>query len=105
MAVDYEAVTQLAKDFAQEAKKMLPVRKAMLFGSYAKGNAGEWSDIDVCFFLDSYGGRKRLHVLKELVLLAYKYSYYFEPTVLTTKSLYCDDPFAKEVLRTGVDLL
>jgi predicted nucleotidyltransferase len=48
MAVDYEAVTQIARDFAIEAKKILPVSRAVLFGSYAKGNARDESDIDVC---------------------------------------------------------
>jgi predicted nucleotidyltransferase len=108
MAVDYEAVTQIARDFAQEARKILPVNKAVLYGSYAKGNARDESDIDICFFLDTYGGRKRFHVLRDLVSLAYdlyKCKYPFEPTVLKTNALYNDNPFAKEILRTGVDLL
>jgi predicted nucleotidyltransferase len=105
MAVDYETVIQTARSYASEAKKALPVSKAVLFGSYAKGNPTKWSDIDVCFFLDSYGGKDRVDIIKELLLIAYRYDEYFEPTVFETLDLYEDNPFVKEVLRTGVDIL
>jgi predicted nucleotidyltransferase len=109
----YEAVTHAARRFASEAQKVLPVSKAMLFGSYAKGNATETSDVDVCFFLDSYDGRRRIDVLIELRRLSHKFDdsfdpkafTAFEPIAFTTSALYNGNPFVKEVLRTGVDIL
>jgi predicted nucleotidyltransferase len=83
----------------------LPVSRAVLFGSYAKGNATAQSDVDVCFFLDTYGGRRRVDVLKDLIRLAHRYDAYFEPTVFETFHLHNDNPFVKEVIRTGVDIL
>ena len=106
MAVDFEAVTQISRRYAQDVARALPVSKAVLFGSYAKGTADAQSDIDVCFFLDSYGGKRRMDVLEELLWMTYDYKgVYFEPMVFETSDLYNDNPFVKEVLRTGRDLL
>jgi len=43
-------VKKKVKDYANYLKKThnIPVRKAYLFGSYAKRKAHAWSDIDVC---------------------------------------------------------
>ena len=39
---------------AVDIKQVMPVDKAILFGSYAKGYATELSDVDICFFLKDY---------------------------------------------------
>ena len=54
MAVDFEAITQIARDYAEDVSREFPVEKAILFGSHAKGHASEQSDIDICFFLKNY---------------------------------------------------
>ena len=36
MTVDIEAVTQVAKQYADDVRRVMPVDKVMLFGSYAK---------------------------------------------------------------------
>jgi len=36
----------------------------MLFGSYAKGTADGRSDIDICFSLNNYVGKRRMDILK-----------------------------------------
>lgn len=38
----------IAKRFSNEVKKKYPVDKIYLFGSYAKNNAHDGSDIDLC---------------------------------------------------------
>ena len=50
MAVDYENIKSIAKDYADNVKKTLPVNKVILFGSFAKGTATNYSDVDICFF-------------------------------------------------------
>jgi uncharacterized protein len=106
MAVDFEAVTQVAKRYADDVRRVMPVDKVMLFGSYAKGTAEATSDIDICFFLDSYGGKKRMDILKKLLWLTEDYDgAYFEPIVFETSELENDNPFVKEILRTGKEIL
>jgi predicted nucleotidyltransferase len=109
MAFNYETLNEgiirAARSYASEAKKVLPIRRVVLFGSYAKGMATKQSDVDICFFLDSFGDKQRVDILQELIRLAYSFDEYFEPTVFETSDLHNDNPFVKEVLKTGVDIL
>ena len=106
MAVDFEAVTQVCRQYADDVRRAMPVDKVMLFGSYAKGTADERSDIDICFFLDNYGGKRRMDILKDLLVMTYGYKdAFFEPIVFETSELQNDNPFVKEILRTGKEIL
>lgn len=42
------------------------VRKAVLFGSYAKGQAGQWSDIDLIIIAPEFDGRRDISLIKSL---------------------------------------
>ena len=70
MATDIETVMQLSKRYADDVRRVMPVDKAVLFGSYAKGTADALSDIDICFFLDNYGGKRRVDVIGEMLRLS-----------------------------------
>jgi predicted nucleotidyltransferase len=39
MAVDIETVSRIAREYAADVSRELPVEKAVLFGSYAKATA------------------------------------------------------------------
>ena len=51
MVVDIETVSAKASAYAAQVRRVMPVNKVYIFGSYAKGNASELSDVDICFFL------------------------------------------------------
>ncbi|MCI5158244.1 MAG: nucleotidyltransferase domain-containing protein [Candidatus Electrothrix sp. AUS1_2] len=82
----------------------VPINQAVLFGSYAKGNYHEWSDIDIALVSDIFEGNRfddkgkirniNLSVSCDLEILPYR------PEDFTV-----DDPFVKEILRTGVKLI
>ena len=103
--IDTEAVKRMIKIFADDVRRVMPVDKVMLFGSYAKGTADKYSDIDICFFLDNYGGKQRVDIIGDLLRLTSGYSKgydaYFEPIAFPTSELYIDNPFVKEIIRTG----
>ena len=107
MATDIETVMQLSKRYADDVRRVMPVDKAVLFGSYAKGTADALSDIDICFFLDNYGGKRRVDVIGEMLRLSNVPDYknaFFEPIAFPTSEIYNDNPFVKEILRTGKEL-
>ncbi|MDR3120896.1 MAG: nucleotidyltransferase domain-containing protein [Clostridiales bacterium] len=105
MAVDVEAVNTAAKDYADIVRSVMPVDKAVLFGSYAKGNATELSDVDVCFFLSDFGGKRRVEILKELIDLTRGHKdVFFEPTVFPTSEIHRGNPFVNEILQTGREI-
>ncbi|MCL2323076.1 MAG: nucleotidyltransferase domain-containing protein [Oscillospiraceae bacterium] len=106
MAVDFETVKQLVESYANDVRNVLPVNKVVLFGSYAKGTATVQSDIDICFFLDSFGDKRRVDIIRELLSLMHKYKgVYFEPTVFPTSEIKNDNPFVIEILRTGMEVV
>ena len=105
MALDFKTVSELVKSYADDVRRVFPVDKVVLFGSYAKGNATGQSDIDICFFLDSFGGKRRVDILKELLGIMHGYKgIFFEPTVFPTAEIDNDNPFVKEILRTGLEI-
>jgi predicted nucleotidyltransferase len=79
----------------------IPIREAILFGSYAKGTSQEWSDIDIALVSEIFGGdwisdkdkiRKiTLSVSSEIEVLP------FSPADFDSKN-----PFVKEILKTGI---
>jgi len=107
MVTDIETVMWHVKRYAEDARRVFPVDKVVLYGSYAKGTATAQSDVDVCFFLDNFGGKRRVDILGELLGLisdqAHK-SVFLEPTVFPTSEIQNDNPFVKEILRTGVEI-
>jgi predicted nucleotidyltransferase len=106
MAFDIKEMTQTARNYAEDVKQVLPVDKAVLFGSYAKGYATAISDVDVCFFLKNYEGKDRVEIITRLIKLGGKYpDAPFEPIVFETADIQDGNPFVREILATGVELL
>ena len=106
MAVDFETVNQIAREYAVEVGRELPVDKAVLFGSYARGYASEQSDIDICFFLKNYNGKRRVDIITQILGIGgekYKGAF-FEPIVFETDEIQNDNPLVQEILATGIEL-
>jgi len=48
-------IKQLVIRFSHLANQKWPIEKVIVFGSQAKGNTHEWSDIDVCLVSTKFG--------------------------------------------------
>ena len=106
MAVDIKEMSRKARSFAEDVKKVMSVDKAILFGSYAKGYASEFSDVDICFFLKDYNGKQRVEIIAELLGMGGKYpDVAFEPLVFESAEIKKGNPFVREILAEGIDLL
>ena len=104
MAANFEAVRNIAVDYANEVRDTLPVDKVILFGSYANGTATELSDVDIAFFFRNYNGKTRFDIGLQLLKLCRRYKAYFEPLVFETVEIERGNPFVKEILRTGQEI-
>jgi len=79
------------------------VDQAVLFGSYAKGNYSEWSDIDLAVVSKAFEGswikdRKKIRAItlsisSDIQVLPYR-----------PEDFVPDDPFVKEIIETGIRL-
>ncbi|MDR1700903.1 MAG: nucleotidyltransferase domain-containing protein [Lachnoclostridium sp.] len=106
MPVNAEAMNHVITRYIISVKEVFPIDKVFLFGSYAKGTQKEDSDIDICFFSNSFEGKKSVDILCELLTIARKYpSYDIEPKVFLTSDLEKDNPFVKEIIRTGREIM
>lgn len=45
-------VIKIAKMYAEKVRQQMPVQMVILYGSHAKGNAGDVSDIDIAVVVD-----------------------------------------------------
>jgi predicted nucleotidyltransferase len=100
-----EIVTTAVKKYADEVRQAFPVVKVYLFGSWAKGTASNRSDVDVCFFLESFNGRSKIDVLTDISMLTWNYYWVgIEPHAYEASCLYNEYSFAREILRTGIEI-
>ncbi|MDR0549949.1 MAG: nucleotidyltransferase domain-containing protein [Deltaproteobacteria bacterium] len=105
MSLDITKIRTIVKQYVEDVRQIFKINKVFLYGSYAKGTAGKDSDVDVCFFLDSYGDIDRFDVRVLLLGMSHKYTdIYIEPMAFEVSDLYDDNPFVKEVLRTGIEI-
>jgi predicted nucleotidyltransferase len=105
VAFDIETVNKTISSYVADVKNALPIDRAFLFGSCAKGTATEQSDIDICFFSRSFENLPSIDIVTRLFRLTRKYKGIdIEPCGFPTSELENDNPFVKEILRTGREL-
>jgi uncharacterized protein len=82
----------------------IPIKKAFLFGSYAKGNFNKWSDIDIALISEIFKG-DRISDKDKIRNLTLSVSSEIEVIPFSPKDFNSEDPFALEILRTGIELI
>ena len=80
----------------------LHLERAILFGSYAKGTSGKWSDIDIALVSKDFTGvgffdRKKVNPF------VIKADSRVEPHPFRPEDFTEDNPFVKEILRQGIE--
>jgi|SRR3990167_8320450 len=87
------------------AQKNIPVSAIYLFGSYARGNAGKASDIDLCVISDTFGRDD----FKEMVMInqiAKRVAAEIEAFPVAEEEFRKkNNPFVIEALKTGKRLV
>ena len=100
-----ERVRGLAHKYAAQVRQVFPVDKAVLYGSYAQGDASRQHDVNICFFLQDFGGKRRMDVILNLLDLSDGYEdVFFAPMAFQTAEIHQDDPLIREILATGVEI-
>jgi predicted nucleotidyltransferase len=107
MAFDTETIETIVQQYIADVRKAMPIDKVYLYGSYAAGTQRDNSDVDICFFSKYFESCRSLDVLTELFYLKIKYDkdVLIEPNAFPTSELNNDNPFVKEILRTGREIL
>lgn len=95
-----EDINKIIQRFISLVSQEFPVRTLYLFGSYAKGNANDSSDIDIAIVSDKFEGR-RFWDREKLGKYVIKSSFDLEVHPFKTEDFTDDNPFVKEILETG----
>ena len=106
MVADIETVNRIVNQYINDVRQKMPIDKVYLYGSYAKGNPHDDSDVDLCFFSKDFESKHSWKVVSELFYIKTKYDpeFLLEPNAFATSELDNDNPFVKEILRTGREI-
>jgi uncharacterized protein len=97
-----QRVIDTVKQFIMIIPKDFGVKKAYLFGSFAKGNEKEESDIDIALVLENMPDF--FYVQKQLMKLRRKIDLRIEPHPIKEEDFNYLNPFAYEIEKTGIEI-
>ncbi len=82
----------------------IPIKEAILFGSYARGNYQKWSDIDIALVSDIFGGN-RIDDKDKIRKITLSISSELEVIPFSPNDFNLQNPFVKEILKTGIRIV
>ena len=98
---DTKLIYKTIEKYIEELKKKnIDIKGAYLFGSYAKGNASEWSDIDLAVITNKFIGDS-MDFRFLLMKVARDIYFNIEPHPYLAEDFNTDNPFVAEIIRTG----
>lgn len=97
-------INQIVEKFVGLVSEEIPVKAVWLFGSYATGNAHEYSDIDLAIVSDEFSG-SRFDDRKKMNKFVAKTSVDLELHPYKTDQFNEEDAFVRIILSTGKRLV
>lgn len=100
-----KGINRTIKKYIDSVVKQQPgLISAYLFGSYAKNKQQSDSDIDVALVIENLSDNDRFDTQVRLMVLASQIDNRIEPHPISKQDLISNNPFAVEILRTGIKL-
>jgi uncharacterized protein len=99
------SIIETLKKFLEQLKENgLPIEAAYLFGSYAKGRAKEWSDIDVAVISPNLSD-DRFEERVRLSKISSRIDSRIEPVPFRPDTFVDEDPLVWEIKKEGIPIL
>jgi len=104
--VTQQTALAIVQDFVTQIRaKGFPLKKAILFGSFARNEQREWSDIDVALVADEFIGVGYFDLAHFAdVKVSHDKFIPIETHTFSTEYFEQGDPFTKEIERTGIEV-
>jgi predicted nucleotidyltransferase len=97
-------IREIIKRYLVELEKnRFPIKKAVVFGSYAQGRADEWSDIDVALVSDAFEG-DRFNDRSKIRRITLSVSSDLSPLPFRPEDFVSENPLVQEILERGVSI-
>ncbi len=100
--MDKKEAVDIAIKYAYAVKSKYDFVRIILFGSYAKGNYNDDSDIDIAVILKDYSNRIETQV--DLMRLRRKIDSRIEPHPFREKDFDSSNPVVNEIMKYGQDI-
>jgi predicted nucleotidyltransferase len=100
--MDKREAIEIAERYANVVKSKFDYVKIVLFGSYAKGNFNEDSDIDIAVILKDYNNL--IDVQLDLMRLRRSIDSRIEPHPFRERDFEITNPVVHEILKYGQDI-
>jgi len=103
VALSKDKIDGIIKGFIARLSQEIPVKKIILFGSYAYGNPKEYSDIDLAVISDWFKGKTKIENMQYLSRMAANYNSLIEALPFTEEEYNNLDKrtFLASVVKTG----
>ena len=102
--MDKRTAFKIIKEYIKFLQKnKYEIEKAYIFGSYAKGNFNDDSDIDLAIIVKDLKNSFRMQV--NLMKLRRKFDTRIEPHPFNEKDFDISNPLVNEILNTGIKIL
>jgi predicted nucleotidyltransferase len=96
-------IENIARKYIAKVKQSKQVSRAYIYGSYAKGSAGKWSDIDVAIISPDFSHdlfEERVFLMK----LAIRLDDRIEPSPFRPEDFNLDNPLVNEISTSGIEI-
>ena len=100
--MDKRDAIDIAIKYASAVRSKYDFAKIILFGSYAKGNYNEDSDIDIAVILKDYNNLNDIQL--DLMRIRRKIDSRIEPHPFREKDFDITNPIVNEIVRYGQDI-
>jgi predicted nucleotidyltransferase len=94
-------IREIIEQYITALKIHIPIQQVVLFGSYARGNAQAWSDVDLAVVSADFVGI-RLWDRKKIRPITLSVSSNIEVFPYHPNDFTTTDPFVAEILKTGI---
>ena len=103
MSLSEDKIIEIIRGFYAELTQEIPIKEFILFGSYAKGNAKEYSDIDLAVISDWFEGKPKIENMQYLSRIAAAYNSLIEALPFTEEEYTNLDKrsFLASIIKTG----
>lgn len=99
-------IEKVLHDYIGKLSKEIHIVSAILFGSYARGNWRNDSDVDIAVFSDSFSNMDRIQAIAFLLDKSLQYGIDIQPLAFDEKDFRNDNenPFITEIMTTGIKI-
>jgi uncharacterized protein len=104
MVENYNNIEIIIEKYIRILKEnYINIEKAFLFGSYARKNASEDSDIDIALVSADFSG-SRFYDRRKIIPLRRNIDNRLEPIPFRPEDFTMNDPLVIEIINTGIEL-